>query len=308
MVSIITATYNRAHTLNNLCNSLVQQTNNNFEWIIVDDGSQDNTEELIKTWKVSFPLHYVKQKNGGKHRAINRGVLLAKYDFIFIVDSDDYLLNNSIEIIEKLILSIKKLEKFAGIAGLKIYPDGTPIGNFPKITTSFIDATSLERDKYKITGDKAEIFKREILLKYPFPEIEGENFIPEGISWMRIAAAGYKIRWFPIPIYVAEYLDDGLSKSKDLFVKNFKGYTLLTKTSLKYKNNISKLLTLARYIDISNQKKISFKDKKKLLEINIFILLIAYFFHFIRIGIKFVVNKGNIKERLNYLNKESGKI
>lgn len=307
MISIITSTYNRGYILNNLYNSLMKQTNKNFEWIIINDGSQDNTEELVKTWKPDFSMRYFKQKNGGKHRAINKGVPLAKYDYIFIVDSDDYLPNNSIEIVEKLILSIKDIKNMAGIAGLRMYPDGTSIGAFPKIKT-FIDATSLERDKYKITGDKAEIFKKEILLKYPFPEIDGENFIPEGISWLKIAADGYKIRWYPVPIYIGEYLEDGLSKSKNLFVKNFKGYTLLTKTSLRYNKNLNKFMVIARYIDISNQKNINFKEKKELLEIGNFSLLIGYFLHFIRISIKFLVNKGKTNERLNYLKKKEGRI
>lgn len=308
MISIITPTYNRGYIISKLYSSLMKQTSKNFEWIIIDDGSQDNTESLVKSWQPEFPLHYLKQKNGGKHRAVNKGVLLAKYDFIFIVDSDDYLLENSIEIIRKLILSIKNLENMAGVAGIKIYPDGSHIGNFPKKIKTFIDASSLERDKYNITGDKAEIFKKEILLKYPFPEIEGENFISEGICWTRIAAAGYKIRWFPIPIYVAEYLEDGLSKNSSLPLKNFKGYTLSCKTSLKYTKNLKRFMIIARYVDISNKKKITYKQIKQLLEIGNFSLIVGYLAYYIRYLIKFLVNKGNTNERLNYLNKKSGKI
>ena len=308
MISIITPTYNRGYILDKLYNSLLKQTNKNFEWIIVDDGSQDNTEDLVKKWNSDFPIRYFKQKNGGKHRAVNKGVPLAKFKYIFIVDSDDYLPNDSIENVEKMILSIENEKNFAGVAGLRIYPDGIPIGNFPKKIKSFIDATSLERDKYKITGDKAEVFKKEILLKYPFPEIEEENFISEGISWMKIAADGYKIRWFPIPIYIGEYLEDGLSKSKNLALKNFKGYTLLTKISLKHTKNLNKFMIVARYIDISNQKNINFKNKKELLEIDNFYLLIGYIFHYLRILIKFIVNKGKINERFNFLNKKIGRI
>lgn len=296
MISIITPTYNRGYILSNLYNSLLKQTNKNFEWIIIDDGSQDNTEELIKTWNVDFSIRYFKQKNGGKHRAVNRGVPLAEYEFIFIVDSDDYLPNNAVEIIEKMIFSIKDIKNLAGVAGLRVYPNGKPIGNFPKGVTTFIDASSIERDKYKIIGDKAEIFKKEILLKYPFPEIEGENFISEGSSWMKIAEDGYKIRWYPIPIYIGEYLEDGLTKNKSRFLKNFKGYTLTTKTSLKYDKGLSKFLCIALYIDISNQKNINFLKKKKLLEISYCSLIIGYLFHFARMLKKFMEKIFKIKK------------
>lgn len=308
MISIITPTYNRGYILENLYFSLKRQTSRNFEWIIVDDGSQDNTENLVKAWETDFSIKYFKQKNGGKHRAVNRGVLQAKYDYIFIVDSDDYLLDNAIEIVEKLILDVKEIENIAGISGLKIYPDGTPVGNFPKKVKNYIDASSLERKKYNITGDKAEIFKKEILIKYPFPEIEGENFISEGVSWIKIAADGYKIRWYPIPIYVAEYLEDGLSKNINLNIKNFQGYTLLTKTYLKYEKKMNKFIIIARYIDIAKRKKIKFIKIKELLEINISTLLVASILHYIRILIKFILNRGNTSERLNYLRKKRGRI
>lgn len=100
MVSVFTPTYNRAYILPVLYESLKRQTCSDFEWIIVDDGSTDNTEELITSWQMEcndFSIVYRKQKNGGKHTAINNGVTLAKYEWFFIVDSDDYLRNDAVE-------------------------------------------------------------------------------------------------------------------------------------------------------------------------------------------------------------------
>ncbi len=103
MITIFTPTYNRAYRLSNLFNSLRVQTDKNFEWLIVDDGSTDETEQLVRTFigGADFNIRYVKQLNGGKHRAINRGIQLARGSLFLIVDSDDFLTKNAVEIIYK---------------------------------------------------------------------------------------------------------------------------------------------------------------------------------------------------------------
>ena len=95
MITIFTPTFNRAYRLPDLYHSLQRQTNQDFEWLVIDDGSTDNTSELFEKWKMdeSFPISYIKQPNGGKHRAINRGVKEAKGEFFYIVDSDDFWVN-----------------------------------------------------------------------------------------------------------------------------------------------------------------------------------------------------------------------
>ena len=99
LITIFTPTYNRAYTLPKLYESLKIQTNQNFDWVIVDDGSTDDTEVLIKSFidEGIIKITYIKQKNQGKHIAINTGVTLAKGDFFIVIDSDDYLLENCIE-------------------------------------------------------------------------------------------------------------------------------------------------------------------------------------------------------------------
>lgn len=111
LITIFTPTYNRAELLPRLHKSLQEQTNKNFEWIVVDDGSTDNTKEVIENiilqQENDFPIRYFYKENGGKHTAINRGVREANGDLFFIVDSDDILTFNSVELIS--IFSFSKI-------------------------------------------------------------------------------------------------------------------------------------------------------------------------------------------------------
>ena len=99
LVTVFTPVYNRKNLIGNLYQSLLSQTYKNFEWIIVDDGSTDDIDEIIKSYQNEdrILIRFIKQENGGKHRAINNGVLHAKGELFYIVDSDDYLTKDSIE-------------------------------------------------------------------------------------------------------------------------------------------------------------------------------------------------------------------
>ena len=208
-VTVFTPTYNRANTLMRLYDSLLKQSDTRFEWVIVDDGSTDNTESLIKKItekKNKFEIVYFKKENGGKHTAINKGLDLARGKMFIIVDSDDYITEDAIEKIIKYEKQISKSsDNFAGIWFCKGYSKNNIIGTTFK--GEYVDATSLQRKKYNINGDKAEVFYTEILKKNKFPVIEGERFVPEALVWNRIAKQGYKIRWFQDIIYIAEYLN-----------------------------------------------------------------------------------------------------
>ena len=140
-----------------------------MEWIIIDDGSSDQTFELIGPWiegETSFEIIYLRVKNGGKHRAINKASDLARGDLFFIVDSDDYLTEDAIEKIIKWEQTIQGKVGYAGIAGNKGFSEESLIGK--TFEGEYIDATSLEREKYQIDGDKAEVFYTSILKKYKF--------------------------------------------------------------------------------------------------------------------------------------------
>lgn len=211
LITICTATYNRSNLLPVLYNSLITQTNTNFEWVIVDDGSTDNTESWVQEIqkKASFNIRYYKQVNKGKHIAINKGIQKAKGNCFFIVDSDDRLPERSLEIIKSKFATIKTNTNVAGIVGLKCFFNKKTVGHNP-LKKDIICNIFDYRYQYKVTGDRAEIFKTEILKKYPFPKFGDEKFIPESIVWNRIGQE-YKMLFFNQNVYECEYLADGLS-------------------------------------------------------------------------------------------------
>ena len=264
-LTVFTPTYNRAYIIENLYRSLRRQTCHDFEWLVVDDGSTDGTKALFEAWQReenSFPIRYVYQENGGKHRAINRGLDLAEGELFFVVDSDDYLTDDAVEWIIDFAAKLPKGRKFAGICGIKADENGKDLGK--SFSGEFVDCTSLERTKYGIDGDKAEVFYTDILRNYPFPEFENEKFITEAVVWDRIAADGYKLRFSNKIIYIAEYRNDGLtSQGLDLYYRNPLGYALYLNQARKYHKFSA---GVQRYFDVEYY--LNCKDAMNLQEIS----------------------------------------
>ena len=264
MLTICTPTYNREHLLHDLYESLKKQTVNNFEWLIIDDGSTDDTEKTINQWlnvENNFPIIYIKKENGGKHTAVNIGIEKAKGDYFIIVDSDDYLNKNAVEIIHK---EFQKLPegKYAGIGFNKIFENGDIVGTTFK--ENYIDASNFERSKHGIQGDKAEVFFTKVIKKYRFPVFENERFLTEALLWNRIANEGYKIRWINKGFYVCRYQENGLSMNSGT-LKSYEGYSLYIKELLTYKEIpiIEKIIWLGVYSYLCHQNGISDKEISK---------------------------------------------
>lgn len=292
-ITVFTPTYNRAYTLERLYKSLLNQTCYDFEWLIVDDGSTDGTSALIDSFQNNqlFDVRYYRQENNGKHVAINKGVSLAQGDLFFIVDSDDYLTINSIETIITWENSISDKSSFAGIAGNKGFTNESIIGR--TFSGKYVDATSLERDKYHIEGDKAEVFYTNILKQFPFPVFDGERFITENVVWYRIAAEGYRLRWFNEIIYIAEYLEDGLSaKQIQLYADNPKGFALSIKQKIKYRDYGKKQID-AEYFDYYQivKRRITLHEAAEYLEINPFRLISAIVLFYGRVAINKAIKR-----------------
>lgn len=213
-ITIITPTYNRATLLKCLYNSLKNQTNYDFEWLVVDDGSTDDTQAVIQGFKKEnlIEIRSIRQDNGGKHRALNRGIAEIRTELTFIVDSDDSLPVDAVDII--LRYHNKYYEKKAELCGysfLRRYKDGSVNAAYFKKDEEI--ATFCEiRINGNIGGDKAEVFYTEILKKYPFPEYEGENFLPEDLVWMRMSDS-YQMVHINQCIYISEYLEGGLTRT-----------------------------------------------------------------------------------------------
>lgn len=227
MITILTPIFNRAYIVGQLYNSLCGQTNKDFEWLIIDDGSTDNIAKLVAEWQTNdngFQIRFMQKENEGKHSCINIGTDLANGEYFFIVDSDDFLPADSVDTVARWIHEIEGANNIdlIGVAGLKCnYEKGGNIGKTFSANKAmgksdgvdYVDCTSLEREKYGIYGDKAEVFKTDVIKRYKFPVFPGEKFLTENCIWYAIAADGYKLRWFNKAIYCCEYLEDGLTKN-----------------------------------------------------------------------------------------------
>lgn len=210
MITVFTPTYNRRHTLDRLYESLCRQTSFNFEWLVVDDGSTDGTKYFFSSLSEErFTIRYYFQENGGKHRAINKGVKLALGEWLFFVDSDDFLTDDAISSLEKSLAEIEPDNRFCGVVALKMDQNYRVIGTpcrYDNLDTDFLSY----RIKYKIVGDRAEVVRTSIMKEFPFPEIENEKFCTEALVLNRIALK-YIARYTNLKIYRCEYQEGGLS-------------------------------------------------------------------------------------------------
>jgi glycosyltransferase involved in cell wall biosynthesis len=205
--TVFTPTFNRSHTLPRVHESLKQQTFRNFEWLIIDDGSTDNTQELVKIWQQEnlFPIRYFWQENAHKKTAFNQGVQKAEGEFFLTLDSDDEALPNALEILNQHWQNIPELVRveFSAVTGLCIDDTGKIVGS--RYPTDVFDSDSLAiRYRYKIKGEKWGFQRTDVLRKFPFPEnIQG--LVPESVVWSAISSS-YKTRFVNdvLRIYHAE--------------------------------------------------------------------------------------------------------
>lgn len=188
--TVFTATYNRAHTLHRVYESLSRQTFRDFEWIVIDDGSADGTRALVKGWirNASFRIQYEYQPNQGKHVAFNHGVRLARGRFFLPLDSDDSCVPEALQVFhdawEDIPANLRN--EYSGVCSLVMDEHGRLIGEvFPK---DVFDAPNrVVVHKYRVKGEKWGFQRTEVLRQFPFPELPGQHFVPESVVWGRIA-------------------------------------------------------------------------------------------------------------------------
>lgn len=234
-VTVFTPTYNRAYILGDLYHSLQRQTCMDFEWLIVDDGSADDTKALVASWQGEenpFPIRYVYQENGGKCRAINRGLKEADGRLFFTVDSDDYLTDDAIEKVIRWDGELPKDGHFCGYVGNRgTTPTQTPNRLFPG---GYLDGTALDRYD-QVDGERAFVFYTEIHRKYLYPEFPGEKFLTEAVTWDLMAHDGYKMRFYNDIIWIWEYKDDGLTRAGyRVFLENPQGTGLFFRQKAEF--------------------------------------------------------------------------
>ena len=234
-VTVFTPTYNRAYILGDLYHSLQRQTCMDFEWLIVDDGSADDTKALVASWQGEenlFPIRYIYQENGGKCRAINRGLKEADGRLFFTVDSDDYLTDDAIEKVIRWDGELPKDGHFCGYVGNRgTTPTQTPNRLFPG---GYLDGTTLDRYD-QVDGERAFVFYTEIHRKYLYPEFPGEKFLTEAVTWDLMAHDGYKMRFYNDIIWIWEYKDDGLTRAGyRVFLENPQGTGLFFRQKAEF--------------------------------------------------------------------------
>ena len=205
--TVFTPTYQRAHTLHRVYNSLSIQTFRNFEWIIVDDGSTDKTVNIVSNWQKEnkFSILYKRQKNQGKHVAVNVGVKLSRGELFLIADSDDEFPHNALQTFNDAWFSIPLScrSNFSGVTGLCVDNYGKIIGN--KFPADIFDSTSADcLYRFGIKGEKWGFQRTEIMKKFPFPEFKNFNFIPESIIWNAIGRK-YKTRFINQVVRIYKY-------------------------------------------------------------------------------------------------------
>lgn len=215
-LSIITASYNRAHTLPNVYFSLKKQKVKDFEWIIIDDGSIDNTKNLIQEYlnESEFKIYYHFKENEGVGLAFSHGVNIAQGYLCMKLDSDDQLIDKDVVgFIISLFPYLKENPKICGVVGTKHFSrdEITRKNHQPQfiLDTDFVSLG----EKYRIIEDRAEVIKTDILRRYSYPRIEGEISFSQGIILNRIAR-NYNARFIDKPFMICEYLQDGLTKKK----------------------------------------------------------------------------------------------
>lgn len=235
LLTVFSPAFNRANTLPRLYESLCRQSCKDFLWLVIDDGSADNTKELIQTWQKQnngFEIKYIYKENGGMHTAHNVAYENITTELNVCVDSDDLLTDNAIEII------LKKWEKvrsasYAGIIALDADLQGQVIGdafpdNMVETTLNGFYATGRR-------GDKKLIYRTDIIKKYPpYPVFPGEKYVALAYKY-RLIDQDYKLAVLNEVVCLVEYQSDGSSMTMyKQYVRNPKGFAFWRKTAMQY--------------------------------------------------------------------------
>lgn len=242
ILTVFTPAYNRAYSIHKCYESLKRQTSKKFKWLVIDDGSTDNTKELILKWKeeADFEINYIYKKNGGMHTAHNTAYENIDTELNVCIDSDDYMPDNAVEKIIEC-WNEKKADNIAGLAGLDVKEDGQLIGT--KFQNTLKQSTLFDLyKKHGIKGDKKLVYRTELTRYYKYPEFEGEKYVGLDYKCHKIHEK-YKLALVNEVFCIVEYLEDGSSKNMlNQYRTNPKGWCFyrlenlkIPNTSLKYK-------------------------------------------------------------------------
>ena len=262
LLTIFTPSYNRAYCLGDVYHSLLRQTNHSFVWLIVDDGSTDDTQTLVSKWKeeglISIEYHY--QENAGKMAAHNKAAQLCKTELFVCLDSDDQLPFTAVgDIMSFWEEHRNDRDDLLGIIAPKtiVNKEGVIVRN-PEIPNG-IDYTTgrgLYLSGYR--GETTMVFKADVLRKYPFPVQEGEKFISE-IAAYDAMDEHYVLITYNHPLMICEYREDGYSNNLlKINVANPKGVVYVNQQRQRILHRFSPTL-MREYIAYSRIARFSWK-------------------------------------------------
>lgn len=234
-LTVFTPTYNRAYTLHLCYESLKRQISKDFVWLIIDDGSTDNTTELVNGWLAEdlVRIRYVYQENQGMHGAHNTAYELIDTELNVCIDSDDYMADDAVE---KIISFWKEHggENYAGIIALDATPEGTVIGT--KLP-DYIKSSKLTElyGKHKVKGDKKLIYRSELTRTCPpYPLFPGEKYCPLSYKYILIDQQ-YQLLIMNEIVCFVEYLPDGSSLNMiSQYIRNPHGFSFFRKVAIRY--------------------------------------------------------------------------
>lgn len=233
-LTVFTPTYNRADCLFRCYQSLCRQTCKDFQWLIIDDGSMDNTFEIVRNWisrDNGFEIIYVYKDNGGVHTAHNTAYHMMDTELNVCIDSDDYMTDDAVESIIKLWRE-KKSPEYSGIVALDCFSDGRVIGSrLPEQKAIRLCDYYYHGGK----GDKKLVFRTQVMQELPdYPAFKGETLVPLGYKYL-LADQKYKLLILNKPICVVEYREDGLTRNIfRSYARNPKGFALDRINQMKY--------------------------------------------------------------------------
>lgn len=232
-LTVFTPAYNRAHTIGRTYESLCRQTLQDFEWLVVDDGSTDNTRELVEGWirEGKIPIRYIYQENQGMHGAHNTAYANINTELNTCIDSDDYMPDDAVETIVNFWRK-NGSDKYAGLVGLDCYADGKIIGqNFPEGMT---ESTMENLHESHIYGDKKQVYRTDVMQAVPpYPLFEGEHYVGLCYKW-QLVDLKYPMLTLNKPLCIVEYQTDGSSANMfRQYWNNPKGWSFLRKHQMK---------------------------------------------------------------------------
>lgn len=234
LLTVFTPTYNRAYTIHKCYESLKRQQCKDFEWLIIDDGSSDNTRELIEKWikeTSEFKIRYIYQENQGMHGAHNTAYENITTELNICIDSDDYMPDDAVKKIKETWEKVRNNKRISGLIGLDAYESGEIIGDrLPEeveIDTLF-DLTY----KKKITGDKKLVYRSELTKKYPYPIYEKEKYVGLAYKYYKLDQE-YQLAIINEVLCIVEYMQDGSSLNMfKQYINNPKGFSFYRKENM----------------------------------------------------------------------------